>query len=102
MAAKEKGPALNPDPTPTPSPASTTSTTSVSAKRPQQAGLFPGSTEAPVVRPLVLMTSGRRETAVHCPSCSSWHRHVGLGPRRAPCGVVYRIQSRNATTRSTT
>lgn len=81
--------------------APTSSTPSVSAKRAKQPGLFPGSTEPPIVRPLVVVTSGRIETAVRCPSCNDWHRHVGLGKRRAPCGAVYRIQPRHAQPRST-
>ncbi|MEV8036721.1 hypothetical protein [Streptomyces sp. NPDC086182] len=55
----------------------------------------------PIVRPLVVVTSGRIETAVRCPNCADWHRHVGLGKRRAPCGAIYRIQPRHAQSRST-
>jgi hypothetical protein len=80
----------------------TSSPPSVARKRARQTGLFPGSSEPPIVRPLVVVTRGRTETAVRCPQCDSWHRHVGLGQRRAPCGVVYRIQPRRAATRSTT
>ncbi|MFF4360868.1 hypothetical protein [Streptomyces sp. NPDC001604] len=46
----------------------------------------------PVARPVPVQTSGRTEFAARCPNCRDWHRHVGLGERRAPCGVVYLLE----------
>lgn len=55
-------------------------------------GLFPGGTSLPIARPVPVQTSGRLEFAARCPSCSSWHRHVGLGEKLAPCGTHYRLE----------
>lgn len=42
-----------------------------------------------IARPVPVQTSGRLEFAARCPVCRDWHRHIGLGERRAPCGAVY-------------
>lgn len=54
--------------------------------------LFPGTDALPVARPVPVQTSGRLEFAARCPSCSEWHRHVGLGEKDAPCGAHYRLE----------
>jgi hypothetical protein len=46
----------------------------------------------PIARPVPVQTSGRLEFAARCPNCRDWHRHVGLGERRAPCGVIYLLE----------
>lgn len=54
-----------------------------------------GGTKAIVVaRPVVVTTSGRREYAARCPQCRSWHRHVSLGEKVAPCGALYLLEPR--------
>ncbi|NJP73804.1 hypothetical protein [Streptomyces sp. C1-2] len=50
----------------------------------------------PVARPVPVQTSGRLEFAARCPECRNWHRHVGLGERRAPCGTRYRLEFKGA------
>lgn len=55
------------------------------------------SSDMPVARPVPVQTSGRTEFAARCPNCRDWHRHVGLGERRAPCGVVYLLEFANKT-----
>ncbi|MGK3110385.1 hypothetical protein [Streptomyces sp. WAC05858] len=60
--------------------------------------LFSGGTEAtvtPIARPVTVTTSGRVETAVRCPECSAWHRHIGIGLKTAPCGAIYRVEYKN-------
>ncbi|MFL5995894.1 MAG: hypothetical protein ACJ736_16585 [Streptomyces sp.] len=49
----------------------------------------------PIARPVPVQTSGRLEFAARCPNCRDWHRHVGLGERRAPCGVIYLLEFAN-------
>lgn len=56
----------------------------------------PSDNALPVARPIPVQTSGRLEFAARCPSCLDWHRHVGLGERRAPCGVTYRLEFKGA------
>lgn len=51
-----------------------------------------GDDGLPIARPVPVQTSGRLEFAARCPKCSSWHRHVGLGVRDAPCGATYRLE----------
>jgi hypothetical protein len=46
----------------------------------------------PIARPVPVQTSGRLEFATRCVKCKSWHRHVALGVKVAPCGAVYRLQ----------
>lgn len=50
----------------------------------------------PIARPVPVQTSGRLEFAARCPECKSWHRHTGLGERRAPCGTRYRLEFKGA------
>jgi hypothetical protein len=45
-----------------------------------------------IARPVPVQTSGRTEFAARCPECKSWHRHVALGVKTAPCGTVYRLE----------
>lgn len=54
--------------------------------------LFPGTDALPIARPVPVQTSGRLEFAARCPQCSSWHRHIGLGEKAAPCGAHYRLE----------
>lgn len=61
-----------------------------------QTELFPGEQGDLIARPVPVQTSGRLEFAARCPSCSDWHRHIGLGERRAPCGAVYRLEFKGA------
>jgi hypothetical protein len=56
-------------------------------------GAGPDTTLPPIARPVVVITRGRIET-VRCPGCDRWHRHVGFGRRRGPCGAVYRVMPR--------
>jgi len=59
----------------------------------QQSGtLFPCDDTPTIARPVPMETSGRLEFAVRCPECKSWHRHVGLGRKDAPCGAHYRVE----------
>lgn len=51
--------------------------------------------DMPIARPVPVQTSGRLEFAARCPNCRDWHRHVGLGERRAPCGVIYLLEFAN-------
>ncbi|WP_216587527.1 hypothetical protein [Streptomyces brasiliscabiei] len=46
----------------------------------------------PVARPVPLQTSGRLEFAARCPKCRTWHRHISLGEKDAPCGAHYRLE----------
>ena len=46
----------------------------------------------PIARPVIVATAGRVEFAVRCPECGSWHRHVTLGEKTAPCGTTYVVQ----------
>ncbi|MFE9170875.1 hypothetical protein ACFYNZ_15330 [Streptomyces kebangsaanensis] len=62
--------------------------------RAQQQGLFPVGVSLPVARPVLVTTSGRAEFAARCPACKDWHRHVGLGKKRAPCGATYRLETK--------
>jgi hypothetical protein len=55
-------------------------------------GLFPGDDSLPIARPIPVQTSGRLEFAARCCNCKSWHRHVSLGIKVAPCGIVYRLE----------
>lgn len=73
-----------------------TPTPSASATKLYQPGLFPGTKETSIVRPVVVATRGRTETAARCHGCNSWHRHTGLGMCRALCGITYRVQPRRA------
>jgi hypothetical protein len=57
-------------------------------------GAGPDTTLPPIARPVIVITRGRIETAVRCPGCDDWHRHVGFGERHAPCGAVYRVMPR--------
>lgn len=50
----------------------------------------------PIVRPVLVVTRGRLESAVRCPNCGNWHRHAGLGVKRAPCGSKYDVRTRSA------
>lgn len=55
--------------------------------------------EVPIVeqiaRPVPVQTSGRLEFAARCPKCHTWHRHVSLGEKDAPCGAHYRLEFAN-------
>jgi len=46
----------------------------------------------PIARPVPVQTSGRLEFAARCPKCKSWHRHIGLGEKDAPCGAHYLLE----------
>jgi hypothetical protein len=48
-----------------------------------------------VARPVPVSTSGRLEFAARCPQCRSWHRHIGLGEKDAPCGAHYLLEFKN-------
>jgi hypothetical protein len=48
-----------------------------------------------VARPVPVSTSGRLEFAARCPQCRSWHRHIGLGEKDAPCGAHYVLEFAN-------
>ena len=48
-----------------------------------------------VARPVPVSTSGRLEFAARCPRCKSWHRHIGLGEKDAPCGAHYLLEFKN-------
>jgi len=54
--------------------------------------LFPADPAVPVARPVPMQTSGRLEFAARCPECGTWHRHVSLGEKDAPCGAHYRLE----------
>lgn len=54
--------------------------------------LFPGEPTIPIARPVVVMTTGRIEYAARCPKCRTWHRHISLGEKDAPCGAHYLLQ----------
>lgn len=43
-------------------------------------------------RPLV--TAGRTQLLVDCPTCGGAHRHLVTGLRRSPCGTKYLVTSR--------
>ncbi|MFE4624651.1 hypothetical protein [Streptomyces mirabilis] len=45
-----------------------------------------------IARPVPVQTSGRMEFAARCPECRDWHRHIGLGEKRAPCGAHYLLE----------
>lgn len=63
----------------------------------EQAGLFTaGPRRLPIVPPVIVLTSGRVETAVVCPSCGHWHRHASLGTKTAPCGARYAVKPRRS------
>lgn len=49
----------------------------------------------PVARPVPVQTSGRLEFAARCPECRTWHRHVSLGEKDAPCGAHYLLEFAN-------
>lgn len=49
-----------------------------------------------VARPVPVQTSGRLEFAARCPECRTWHRHVSLGEKDAPCGAHYVLQFKGA------
>ncbi|MEU5345702.1 hypothetical protein AB0H18_33545 [Streptomyces sp. NPDC020766] len=57
--------------------------------------IVPQGTDMPVARPVPVQTSGRLEFAARCPQCRSWHRHIGLGEKDAPCGAHYLLQFKN-------
>lgn len=48
-----------------------------------------------IARPVPVSTSGRLEFAARCPQCRSWHRHIGLGEKDAPCGAHYVLEFAN-------
>lgn len=48
-----------------------------------------------IARPVPVQTSGRTEFAARCPSCKTWHRHIGLGEKDAPCGAHYLLEFAN-------
>ena len=48
-----------------------------------------------IARPVPVSTSGRLEFAARCPHCRSWHRHIGLGEKDAPCGAHYLLEFAN-------
>ncbi|QKZ22067.1 hypothetical protein [Streptomyces chartreusis] len=48
-----------------------------------------------VARPVPVQTSGRLEFAARCPECRTWHRHVSLGEKDAPCGAHYVLKFAN-------
>ncbi len=48
-----------------------------------------------IARPVPVQTSGRTEFAARCPECKSWHRHIGLGEKDAPCGAHYVLEFAN-------
>ena len=54
--------------------------------------LFHADPAAVVARPVPVQTSGRLEFAARCPECRTWHRHVSLGEKDAPCGAHYRLE----------
>ena len=54
--------------------------------------LFPADPATVVARPVPVQTSGRLEFAARCPECRTWHRHVSLGEKDAPCGAHYRLE----------
>lgn len=47
----------------------------------------------PVVAASEITTAGRTEYVVACPCCRAAHRHNAPGPRRAPCGTRYRLET---------
>ncbi|ANJ07156.1 hypothetical protein [Streptomyces parvulus] len=55
-------------------------------------GLFPADPAPTIARPVPVQTSGRLEFAARCPECRTWHRHVSLGEKDAPCGAHYRLE----------
>ncbi len=59
-------------------------------------GLFPADPAPVVARPVPVQTSGRLEFAARCPECRTWHRHVSLGEKAAPCGAHYRLEFKGA------
>lgn len=50
------------------------------------------SNPVPVVRAADLATAGNLQAIVKCPACGQLHRHLGLGVRRSPCGVLYVVR----------
>ncbi|WP_164662858.1 hypothetical protein [Streptomyces sp. S1A1-7] len=48
-----------------------------------------------IARPVPVQTSGRLEFAARCPGCRTWHRHVSLGEKDAPCGAHYVLEFKN-------
>ncbi|NEC30616.1 hypothetical protein G3I20_29440 [Streptomyces sp. SID8111] len=58
--------------------------------------LFPADQALPIARPVPVQTSGRLEFAARCPECRTWHRHVSLGEKAAPCGAHYRLEFKGA------
>lgn len=50
----------------------------------------------PIARPVPVQTSGRLEFAARCPKCRTWHRHVSLGEKDAPCGAHYLLEFKGA------
>lgn len=51
--------------------------------------------EPHIVTAVELTTSGSPQLVVGCPRCSGWHRHLGLGPRRSPCGLRYLVTAQH-------
>lgn len=47
--------------------------------------------DVPTVTATDLVTSGTLQIVVRCPRCAEFHRHLGLGLRRSPCGQHYVI-----------
>lgn len=87
----EKGPVVS-GPSREDSAASGKSAAIVEQSSPESDGLFPVDPSLPIARPVPMETSGRLEFAVRCGQCAAWHRHVGLGPKVAPCGAQYRLE----------
>jgi hypothetical protein len=55
---------------------------------------FTSGGDTPIVRGTRLATSGHDQIVIKCPGCGEMHRHLGLGVRRGPCGLVYLIRLR--------
>lgn len=51
--------------------------------------------EPHTVTAVELTTSGGPQLVVGCPRCSGWHRHIGLGLRRSPCGLSYLVTTQH-------
>ncbi|WP_187283436.1 hypothetical protein [Streptomyces sp. t39] len=62
----------------------------------QDEALFAADRPTPIARPVPVQTSGRLEFAARCPQCKSWHRHIGLGEKDAPCGAHYLLEFKGA------
>lgn len=62
----------------------------------QDGALFPTDSTLPIARPVPVQTSGRLEFAARCPECHTWHRHISLGKKAAPCGTRYVLKFKGA------